>query len=164
MTTDKKSETLLGLLRLTLGMIFLWAFLDKLFGLGFATPSAKSWLMGGSPTTGFLKMAAKGPFASFFHGLAGSPLVDWLFMLGLFGIGVALILGIGMQLATRSGAIMVVLMYATVLPPENNPLLDEHVIYFFLFLLLGVTGAGDFLGFGHRWKNSTIVQRFPFLA
>ena len=36
--------------RLSLGWIFLWAFLDKLFGLGHETPSARAWIDGGSPT------------------------------------------------------------------------------------------------------------------
>ena len=43
------------LLRLALGVEFLWAFVDKLFGLGYSTPSARAWLNGGSPTKGFLK-------------------------------------------------------------------------------------------------------------
>ncbi|WP_318272177.1 hypothetical protein [Microbispora triticiradicis] len=41
--------------RVAVGWVFLWAFLDKLFGWGFATPAAKAWINGGSPTTGFLK-------------------------------------------------------------------------------------------------------------
>ncbi|MEU1390068.1 hypothetical protein ABZ444_29030, partial [Nonomuraea sp. NPDC005730] len=40
--------------RIAIGWIFLWAFLDKTFGWGFATPAGKAWVAGGSPTTGFL--------------------------------------------------------------------------------------------------------------
>ncbi|KAB8181764.1 hypothetical protein FH610_027020, partial [Microbispora catharanthi] len=29
--------------RIAIGWVFLWAFLDKLFGWGFATPTAKAW-------------------------------------------------------------------------------------------------------------------------
>ncbi|MFC4062642.1 hypothetical protein ACFOWE_30465, partial [Planomonospora corallina] len=29
-----------GVARIALGWVFLWAFLDKMFGLGFATPAA----------------------------------------------------------------------------------------------------------------------------
>ncbi|MCH8627748.1 DoxX family protein [Arsenicicoccus piscis] len=42
-------------LRLVLGWTFLWAFIDKLFGLGFATPSARAWIDGGTPAQGFMK-------------------------------------------------------------------------------------------------------------
>src|SRR3990167_10770972 len=71
-------------LRLGMGFIFLWAFLDKTFGLGFATVAEKSWMNGGSPTYGFLTMVTKGPFAEFFQSLAGVQVVDWLFMAGFF--------------------------------------------------------------------------------
>ncbi len=47
-----------GVARIALGWIFLWAFLDKLFGWTFATPAGKGWLEGGSPTKGFLSGAA----------------------------------------------------------------------------------------------------------
>jgi thiosulfate dehydrogenase [quinone] large subunit len=108
----------LAMLRIGMGWIFFWAFLDKLFGLGFATEASKSWLSGNSPTTGFLKFATHGPFKPFFESLAGNPIVDWLFMLGLFGIGLALILGIGLKIATQTGSLLLFLMWASLLPPE----------------------------------------------
>ena len=40
-----------GAIRLSLGWVFLWAFLDKLFGLGHETTTAQAWIHGGSPTT-----------------------------------------------------------------------------------------------------------------
>jgi thiosulfate dehydrogenase [quinone] large subunit len=69
--------------RLALGWIFLWAFLDKTFGLGHETTTAKSWLKGASPTKGFLGSAARGPFAGFYHSIAGAGLTDVLFMAAL---------------------------------------------------------------------------------
>ena len=45
------------MLRFAMGFIFLWAFFDKVFGLGFATTADKAWIRGGSPTTGFLANA-----------------------------------------------------------------------------------------------------------
>src|ERR1700686_4019971 len=41
-------------LRLAIGFEFLWAFFDKTFGLGFATPVARAGLNGGSRREGFL--------------------------------------------------------------------------------------------------------------
>ena len=82
-------KTYLALLRVGMGFIFLWAFFDKLLGLGYATLPERSWLAGGSPTFGYLKNATHGPLAEFFQSLAGNPLVDILFMLGLLGVGVA---------------------------------------------------------------------------
>ena len=116
-------------LRIVLGLIFLWAFVDKLFGLGFATKSADSWLNGGSPTSGFLLHATKGPFASIFKSLADVAVVDWLFMLGLLFVGVTLIINKYVTWGAIAGAAMLILMWLAVLPPANNPLLDDHIVY-----------------------------------
>jgi hypothetical protein len=88
------------------------AFLDKTFGLGYATERADAWVNGGSPTVGFLTFGTNGPFAGAFQSIAGAAWADWLLMVGLAGIGVALLLGIGMLIAAFSGALMLVLMYA----------------------------------------------------
>ncbi len=150
-------------LRVGLGMIFLWAFFDKVFGLGFSTAPDKSWLNGVSPTVGFLKFGTKGPFAEFFRGIAGNPAVDLLFMAGLLLIGAALLLGIGMKIAGYSGALMLVLMWLAVLPPEHHPFLDDHIIYAIALCGLAHTKAGQWFGLGGRWANTSLVKKFPFL-
>ena len=129
--TYKNAWYALALARIMLGFVFLWAFLDKTFGLGFATESAKAWVNGGSPTTGFLQHGVnpESPFAAVFNGLAGMAWVDWLFMLALLGIGLALVLGIGLRVAAVAGTILMVLMWAALLPLENNPVVDDHLIY-----------------------------------
>jgi len=88
-----------AILRIAMGAVFIWAFLDKMFGLGYATPSARAWIHGGSPTRGFLSSVDVGPLQSTAHAIAGTWWADWLFMLGLLGIGVALIAGIAALLA-----------------------------------------------------------------
>ena len=169
-TTDSPARALppvarylLAALRFSLGWVFLWAFLDKTWGLGFATPAENAWVEGASPTTGYLGNAVSGPFADFYNGLAGSAVVDWLFMLGLLGIGLALILGIGMRIAAVAGVLMLVMMWTAVLPPENNPFMDDHIIYSLVLVLLAVVGAGRFLGLGSQWEQLSIVQKFPVL-
>jgi len=64
----------LAVLRIAFGLTFLWAFVDKLFALGFHTGygqdgkldrfGAAAWINGGSPTEGFLKFGADGPSRS----------------------------------------------------------------------------------------------------
>ena len=151
-----------GILRIAMGWTFLWAFIDKLWGLGFTTTAEQSWLAGGSPTMGFLKFATKGPFAEIFQSMAGSELVDWLFMLGLLFIGLAFIFGICMRLASWAGVIMLVLMYlAGFMPPEHNPFLDDHLINALLIIALVASGSGSQLGFGNQW--SRFVAKCPIL-
>lgn len=151
-----------GLLRIGMGWIFLWSFMDKLWGLGFSTTSESAWLAGGSPTAGFLQFGTKGPFAEIFQSIANSGLVEWLFMLGLLFIGIAFLFGIGMRLAGWSGAIMLALMYlAGFIPPEHNPFFDEHLIQLLVMLGLVYSNSGRWLGFGTAWENSSFVRKFP---
>lgn len=124
---------IMSLVRICLGFIFLWAFADKAFGLGFATTSAKAWINGGSPTSGFLSFATKGPFADLFQSLAGNHVVDVLFMAGLLFVGVTLMFNFWIKWGSIAGFLMVVLMYLAVLPPENNPVIDDHIIYAIIF-------------------------------
>ena len=153
----------LGLLRLGMGWILLWAFLDKLFGLGFTTTPDKAWLVGNSPTSGFLLNATRGPLAEFFKGLAGNVLVDWLFMIGLLLIGLALIFGILVRIAAYSGALLFLLMWLAVLPPEHNPFLDEHIIYSLVLIALAYVKSGKNLGFGKKWAKTELVKKYTIL-
>jgi thiosulfate dehydrogenase [quinone] large subunit len=161
--TAAATRYVLAGLRIALGWTFLWAFLDKTFGLGHETAEKAAWINGGHPTEGFLKFAAAGPFKGFFNDIAGAVWADWLFMAGLLGIGVALILGIGLRAAAVAGATMMVLMWAAVLPPENNPFMDDHLIYAGVLALLALTGAGATFGLGAWWAGLPLVRRFGWL-
>lgn len=133
-----KEKIVLTGLRLAMGFIFLWAFLDKTFGLGFATTPEKSWLSGGSPTTGFLSFGAKGPFAEIFHSLASVAIVDWMFMLGLLFVGLTLILNKYVKWGAIAGSAMLALMYLALLFPENNPIIDDHIVYILVLALVAI--------------------------
>jgi thiosulfate dehydrogenase [quinone] large subunit len=152
-----------ALTRLSLGWVFLWAFLDKTFGLGHETPSAESWTNGGSPTKGFLS-GSTGAFSGIYHDIAGTGLVDALFMVGLLFVGVTLMLGIVMRLGCAAGALMVILMWTAYLPPANNLFMDDHIIYALVLVGLALVGAGNTLGLGRWWSQTSIVQRNGWLA
>lgn len=150
-------------LRILLGSIFLWAFLDKVFGLGFATTAEKSWLAGTSPTAGFLKFGTQGPFAEIFQWMATCVAVDWLFMVGLLCIGSSLIFGVGMKIASYSGVLLMFLMWLAVFPPEHHPIIDEHIIYALLLILLTSTNSGEVWGLGKWWSKSKCVKKYAWL-
>lgn len=155
---------ILGILRLEMGWVFLWAFLDKLFGLGFSTSVDKAWISGNSPTSGFLRFGTKGPFAEFYQGLAGNSIIDWLFMLGLAFVGICLILGILVKIGSFIAILMLLLIYsASALFPEHNPFLDEHIIYATLLVLLAFSDSGSFLGLGKKWRKISLVKKYPVL-
>ena len=164
-----------GLSRIALGWVFLWAFLDKAFALGFATGRLESggidffakdaaWLNGGHPTAGFLEFGTKGPFKDFYAGLAGQTWVDWVYMLSMLLIGLALILGIGTRLAAIGGIIWMGLFYtAGAIWPENNPFVDEHVVFAIVLAGIAYVAAGRYLGLGKYWERVPLVKRYPIL-
>jgi thiosulfate dehydrogenase [quinone] large subunit len=180
-TTSETAETATGLdrsiaaLRIAFGFTFLWAFLDKTFALGFATGKDETgavdyfgdaaWINGGSPTEGFLTFGvpADNPFKEMFNSMAGQAWVDWLFMLGLLGIGVTLLLGVGMRIGTAAGALMYAFMYAAVLPLENNPIVDDHLIGIISMAVLFFAAAGATWGLGRQWRKTSLVQKYPVL-
>ncbi len=141
----------------------LWAFFDKLFGLGFATEASKSWFAGTSPTTGFLTNAPDGPLAPLFNSLSGNILVDLSFMGGLLLIGCALLLGIGMKIASYSGSLMMFLIYLSLFPPGNNPLIDEHIVYIIILIGLAIRSEKQKFGLGKKWSELQLVKNYPIL-
>ena len=173
-TTQRWARYIAAAIRLSLGWTFLWAFFDKAFALGHETgvdaqtgavdyfgPAA--WIHGGSPTAGFLGFATKGPLADFYQGLAGNAVIDWIFMLALLGIGLALTLGIGMRIAAASGAALLVMMWSAVLPPANNLFMDDHLVYAMVLVLLALVGAGTTFGFGRMWEHIPFVRDHGWL-
>lgn len=161
--------------RFMLGFVFLWAFFDKLFGLGYSTTSGKAWISGGSPSNGFLSHVEVGPFQGLFRSIAGNVFIDAIFMLGLLGIGVALMAGVALRLAAISGAVMMVLMWAAEWPLARhdstgeltssvNPFVDYHLIYAIAMIMIALTaGAGATWGLANRWRRIPIVEQHPIL-
>ncbi len=160
----------LAVLRIATGFVFLWAFLDKTFGLHYSTPSNKAWIHGGSPTKGFLSSVQVGPLRSTFHSIAGDTWVNWLFMLGLLGIGVALVAGIALRIAAISGVLLLAMMWLAEFPlaqhthagaasGSTNPLIDYHIIYAIALVVVAATYAGNTWGFGRFWARLPFVGR-----
>lgn len=172
--TKTRPAYAISTLRLLTGFVFLWAFLDKTFGWGYATPSGKGWIDGSSPTKGFLSSVAAGPMESTFHDWAGAAWADWLFMLGLLGIGAALLTGTALRLAAVAGTAMMALMWLAEWPParhlsdgspsmSTNPVVEYHVIYAAALVALALTSAGETWGLGRIWARLPFVRNNGWL-
>ncbi|MCB7137861.1 DoxX family protein [Cellulosimicrobium marinum] len=163
--TTTSARYALAAARLGGAVVFLWPFTDKLLGLGYATPAERAWVAGGAPTQGYLQNGVQGPLASTFTAMAG-PLTDWLFMLGLLGVGMALLLGIGLRVAAVSGSVLFALLWLSqwpVTPGSTNPVVDSHVVIILLLAVLATTLSGDTWGLGRRWAVLPLVRRAPWL-
>jgi thiosulfate dehydrogenase (quinone) large subunit len=164
----------LAVLRISLGLVFLWAFLDKTFGLGYSTPSAKAWIHGGSPTKGFLSSVEVGPFQSLFNTMAGTWYANSLFMLSMLAVGVALIAGIGVRIAAGAGVLVLAMMWLAEFPlarytatgeasGSSNPVIDYHFVYAAGLVVLALTYAGHTWGLGRWWAQLPFVQKNRWL-
>jgi len=173
LVTPPGVRKVLAIARVVIGFTFLWAFVDKLFGLGFATPSSRAWINGGTPAQGFIK-SIEGPFKDVFQVFA-NPFGDWLFMIGLLGIGVAMIAGAGLRIAAVAGTLLMLFMFLAEWPTatslvdgkvvsgSTNPLVDSHWHEALLLIISAVTLAGDTWGLGTWWGNLDFVRKHRWL-
>jgi len=170
LTGHKVGWVFLSLTRIAVGFVFLWAFFDKLLGLGFSTCRTvaedgtftvdafcdKAWVNGGHVTEGYLVYGGNvnSPFHDFFVSLGAQRWTDWIFMIGLLGIGLALMLGIGTKIGAISGTLMLVFMYMTQMWPATNPILDEHLVYSLAIIgIVWVELGHQSIGFGKPWRK-----------
>ncbi|MCA9347214.1 hypothetical protein KC930_01375 [Candidatus Saccharibacteria bacterium] len=167
-----------AVVRIMIGLIMLWAFADKMLGLGFSTCRStdtktkvetvqvlceKSVAKGASPTVGFLKFAAKGPMKSFYNNLAGKHWVDFMFMAALLLGGLALVSGVGVRIASVGSILLLVMMWSVVLPVAQNPVLDDHLVYAVALLGVMATNADQVWGLGKWWQKQAVVKKYPIL-
>ena len=167
--TRPLARKVLAVARVVIGFTFLWAFVDKLFGFGFATPSSRAWINGGTPAQGFIK-GIDGPFHDAFQ-IFANPVGDWLFMAGLLGIGVAMIAGAGLRIAAAAGTLLMVFMFLAEWPAatalvdgkvvsgSTNPIVDSHWHEALLLIISAVTLAGDTWGVGKWWGSLDVVKK-----
>ncbi len=130
---------LLATVRILIGFEFLWAFVDKAFGLGRNTPAEEAWTAGGSPTYGYL--SAERALQDLFQPLAGVWIVDWLFMIGLLAVGIGLMAGIAMRASAVAGSLMLLFMWLAAFPIATNPFVNYNLtnalVVLALFFLVG---------------------------
>ena len=142
-------RTSVVVLRVGLGILYLWAGLDKLI----AEYAGEGW-----SATGYLLNASYGPLAGLYGNFANNPLVDGLVMWGLTLIGISLILGAAVRWGALAGIVITTFFYLTQLPPEHG-WASDRLIYILAFNLLAVMRAGAFLGVD-GWLDK-LEERYP---
>ena len=161
---DKKEAGTYALaaIRILIGWMMIWAFFDKLFGLGFATPHGSGWINGVSPSS-YVVYVTGGLFKDLFTALAGNLFIDILMMSGLLILGITLIAGIAPKLTTFGISIFMIIMFMLRIPPTNNPVVDEHIVYLVTMIAVYFLGGFERLSLYAKWKELRIVKMFPIL-
>jgi len=168
LTGNRVGWVFLSLTRIAIGFIFFWAFIDKLFGLGFSMCRQEdgsviymcdaSWIKGGRMTEGYLG-SSTGPFAEFFQELGTQAWTDWPYMIGLAGIGLALMFGVGTKVAMITGPILLGMMYVSHSWPgeggnTTNPFIDDHIVQALAIIGIVLVELGyQAIGLGNWWRR-----------
>lgn len=129
----------LVLLRVSLGILMLWAGTEK--------------ILQGFSAAGYLTHL-KGALASYFQVFAGNATTDNLVMWGLTLGGIALIIGAGTRVAMIGLSLMMALFYLSQFPAANG-WVDDHVIFIAVMILLWAYRSSEVWGFG-KW-----LRRLP---
>lgn len=126
------------MLRMALGGLFFYAGVIKI--------ADQNW-----SAAGYLNGAKT--FSGFYHWLAAAPNIGWVNFAnewGLTVVGISLIFGIFARWASLGGISLMLLYYFPVLQfpfvPPHAFLIDEHIIYLLVFILLFFFRAGKFWG------------------
>ena len=141
--------------RIVIGVIFLWAGLEKVIG-GAGEWSAKGFLaFGTSGTLGwpFVAEVVEGtvfnPTHEFWVGLSANAgamsVINLLVPFGQVAIGTSLILGIATRFASAMGALMMLFFFFAAWDFAYG-IVNQHLTYAVVTLGLGVIGAGNYYG------------------
>lgn len=141
----------LFILRISMGWLFLYAGLIKLFDSEW---SVTGYLGGAKTLT---------PFYNWLLQPEILPIINIINEWGLTLLGVSLILGLFVRLSSFSGAVLMFLYYFPVLDfphvGTHGYLIDEHIIYALVLVFLAIARAGRFWGLDALLKKLYASRR-----
>ena len=171
MGITRTRERGIAVLRVLMGLMFLYAGVEKLLGIGLQ--AGQSWSAGG-----FLQFATLGalpgsaanavinPFHDFWVNLAGNPqalnFINFIVPWGEVAIGIALTLGLATRFAALMGTIMVGIFYLASWDFSLGPI-NSDLVYCFVTAFLGFAAAGEIYGLDPIVERLTFVKRTPQL-
>ena len=150
----KSQKISLFLLRISLGWLFFYAGITKVFNPEW---SAAGYLQGAKTFAGFYQWLLQPEIL---------PIVNFLNEWGLTLLGVALILGVFVRLSSVLGAILMLMYYFPTLEFPyigHSYIVDEHFIYVLILLLFANLRAGRVWGLENWCSNLPICSKFPKL-
>jgi thiosulfate dehydrogenase [quinone] large subunit len=154
---DRRHQLYVAIVRIGVGIIFLWAGLEKVLGSGPDGFSAVGFLkFGTGGTLGWpfvTGTVAQGtifnPTHDFWVALAGNSaamsVINILVPFGQIGIGVSLILGLFTRFGAAMGTLMMVIFFFAAWDFEFG-IVNQHLTYALVTFLLGYLGSGNFYG------------------
>ncbi len=146
-----------ALLRIGVGIIFLWAGLDKLLGSGpkgfsaagflsHATGGTLGWpFVTGTPAEGTIFNPTHDFWVSLSQNATAMTVVNFLVVAGELGIGIALVLGLFTRFAAIMGTLMMLLFFVAAWEFSNG-IVNQHLTYALVCAAIAGLGAGNYYG------------------
>lgn len=157
-----------ALLRVVVGVIFIWAGLDKVFNGGapgnwsaqaylkFATNGTLGWpFVTGTPDPNAIYNPTHAFWVSVANNDFAMTIVNNLVVAGEMCVGIALIFGIVTRFAGAMGALMMLFLFLAGWSFTNG-IVEEHLTYAVVLLALAGMGAGNYYGL-----DRILGSRFP---
>jgi thiosulfate dehydrogenase [quinone] large subunit len=180
LVVDRWHQLAIAGLRILVGVIFLWAGLEKVLApepfnaagfLQFATGGTLGWpFVTGEVAEG----TVFNPTHDLWVGMAGNEgamgIVNFLVPYGQIGIGVSLILGLLTRFGAAMGTLMMLLFFVAAWEFEFG-IVNQHLTYALVTAFLGYIGAGNYVGldrtFGEQapgWVRRWLMSGDPGVA
>lgn len=140
------------LLRVTTGWLFFYAGLSHVLNPNF---TAAGYLAGARNFVGFYQWLASPSIL---------PITNFVNEWALTLLGLSLILGIGVRLSGKLGALLMVLYWiplGMLRPDAYSFVVDSHIIYAAALLLLSALHAGNVYGLGNWCSSLPICSKYP---
>lgn len=88
----------------------------------------------------------RGPIGNIFVNFWGNVYVIQLLIWSSVAVGIALVLGFFLRLASYGGILIMLMLYLAVIPPASV-IFNQQIIYILVFAILAISKAGEVGGF-----------------
>jgi thiosulfate dehydrogenase [quinone] large subunit len=160
---DRPHQLAVAGLRILVGVIFLWAGLEKVLSgepfsaagfLQFATGGTLGWpFVTGEVAEGTIFNPTQGFWAGLATNDGAMGVINVLVPFGQIGIGVGLILGLLTRFSAAMGTLMMVLFFFAAWEFEHG-IVNQHLTYALVTAFLGYIGAGNYVGLDRQLGES----------
>jgi thiosulfate dehydrogenase (quinone) large subunit len=166
----------LAVFRIAVGIIFLWAGLEKFLGpepfsaagfLGHATGGTLGWPFVTEAAEGAIYNPTHDVWVNLSQNASLMPVINFLVVFGEIGIGVALILGLFTRFAGAMGTLMMLLFFFAAWDFAYG-IVNQHLAYALACATLTGLGAGRYYGFDGvlagkvpDWVNRYLMSGAP---
>ena len=145
----------IALLRVGVGIIFLWAGLEKLMApepfdasgfLQFGTTGSLGWpFVTGEPPEGAIYNPTHDFWVALSENETAMRIINFLVPFGQLGIGVGLILGLFTRFSAAMGTLMMLFFFVAAWDFEFG-IVNQHLTYALVTGFLGLIGSGNYYG------------------